>query len=179
MIIRRTFFRLPSMQKEVILHRKSFKEHRILGWSNEQLFDLVSNVNEYQHFLPACIGSGITKQVSDKELFAYLEIGVPPIIKETYVSHIKLSPPHLLTATSREGRLFHHLDTVWKFDPGVNKRTTNVTFSLDFEFKSKIYAQLIHAVFDQMAKQTMSAFTERAEQLYGPPFPVSQQPQRK
>lgn len=174
MIIRRTFFRFPSKAAESVIHRKQFKEHRILGWSNEQLFDLVSNVNEYQYFLPACIGSRITRQVSETELFAELEIGVPPIIKETYVSHIKLSPPHLLTASSREGRLFHHLETMWKFDPGVNgiSRTTNVTFKLDFEFKSKIYAQLIHTVFDQMAKQTMSAFTERAEQLYGPPFPV-------
>lgn len=175
MIIRRTFFRFPMKSDPGLIYRKRFNEQRLLGWSNDQLFDLVSNVNEYQYFLPACIRSSVTRQVSDVELFAELEIGVPPIIKETYISHIRLDPPHLLTASSKEGRLFHHLDTVWKFSPGVPgiKKSSTVDFSLDFEFKSQIYAKLVHTVFDQMAKQTMSAFTDRAEQLYGPPFPIA------
>lgn len=180
MLIRRTFFRFPASSKtqdagSKIIYRKQVNEERILGWSNDQLFDLVSNVNEYQYFLPACIRSRVTKQISDKELIAELEIGFPPIIKETYVSHIHLNPPHLLTASSAEGRLFYHLNTVWKFSPAHPslKRTSKVNFSLDFEFKSQIYAQLVHTVFDKMAKQTMSAFTQRAEQLYGPPFPVN------
>lgn len=173
-IIRRTFFRFPTRVDPTTVYRKRFREERLLGWSNEQLFDLVSNVNEYQYFLPACIRSTITKKISDHEIIAELEIGVPPLIQETYESHIKLNPPHLLTASSREGRLFHHLDTTWKFTAGVPgvKRTSQVLFTLDFEFKNAVYAKLVHSVFDQMAKQTMSAFTERAERLFGPEFPV-------
>ena len=177
LVLCRSFFRFPSKNDaENVVYRKRFHQERLLGWSNEQLFELVSNVNEYQYFLPACIRSRVTKQLSDREMVAELEIGVPPIIQETYVSHIRLSPPHLLTASSDEGRLFHHLNTVWRFSPGLAgvTRTSTVAFSLDFEFKSRLYAQLVHTVFDQMARQTMSAFTDRAAQLYGPPFPVSE-----
>lgn len=164
--------KLPGRGDKGIPSRKTFSDRRLVGWSQQQLFNLVSNVDEYQYFLPACVNSRIVERISDTILKGNLEIGIPPIISEVYTSTITLKPPSVVRAECREGKLFHDLSTEWKFTPGNQTRTTMVDFHVDFEFKSILYQQLAHTIFDSMAQQTMDAFMERAERLYGPPVPI-------
>ena len=170
--LRRGFFRLPPIKFSGENKRKTFHEERLVGWTVTQLYDVVSNVQDYKYFLPACFRSDIIQRISDTEIRAELEIGVPPLIKETYVSSVTLDKPNKVTAVCKDGQLFNHLSTEWKFQES-SSRSTLVSYHLEFEFKSQLYSQLVNAVFDQMSKETVDAFMERTEKLYGPPVPVT------
>lgn len=119
--------------------RKKYSEKRVLGWvaskfsinlvvncvvcsyyrwSREQLFEIVSNVDEYHLFLPACTKSFVTHRRGNL-IKADLEIGIPPILLEKYTSEVTLEPPHLVRAQCYKGKLFEHLMTEWKFSEGV------------------------------------------------------------
>ena len=176
LVVRRKFFggtRIPSIfSTSRSKNRKIFDDKRTVGWSVDQLFQVVSDVQEYKYFLPACFRSDVVDRVSDSVIRAELQIGIPPLITETYTSTVSLDKPFKVTAVSKEGKLFNHLKTEWKFE-AVSSRTSIVSYHLDFEFKSLVYSNLVNSLFDQMAKQTMDAFMKRTESLYGPPVPVN------
>lgn len=92
---------------------RTYAERRIIGYSRQQLFDVVAAVENYYLFVPACRKSQVIQRSKDS-LKAHLEIGIPPLL-ESYTSHVKLDRPNLVTAACIEGHLFKHLDTRWKF----------------------------------------------------------------
>ncbi|XP_074598978.1 coenzyme Q-binding protein COQ10 homolog B, mitochondrial [Brevipalpus obovatus] len=150
--------------------RKVYKEQRLLGYSKEQMFKIVSRVEDYHLFLPACTKSMVLSR-TPKFIKAELEIGFPPMIVEKYASHVTLERPTLVRAQCFDGRLFKHLITEWRFSDGLSKNseTCTIDFFIDFEFKSPFYAKLANAVFDQMVHQTINCFLQRAKEVYGRP----------
>lgn len=146
---------------------KRYLERKLIGYSPEQLFDVVANVGDYHKFLPMCNKSQVLRQ-SDKKVVASLEIGFSPII-ESYISHVDLIRPNLITAKCIDGVLFNHLDTKWKFDSVPNNQDAcMLEFFVSFEFKSMIYSNLAFMVFDKIVRMNVNAFLQRAEKLYGP-----------
>jgi len=150
--------------------RKVYREQRLLGYSKEQMFQIVSRVEDYHLFLPACTKSLVISR-NPKLVKAELEIGFPPMIVEKYVSHVELDRPTLVRAQCFDGRLFKHLITEWRFSDGVSddSGTCTIDFFIDFEFRSPFYAKLANAVFDQMVHQTINCFLQRAREVYGRP----------
>ncbi|XP_053210891.1 coenzyme Q-binding protein COQ10 homolog B, mitochondrial-like [Panonychus citri] len=150
--------------------RKTYREKRLLGYSKEQLFDIVSRVEDYHLFLPACTKSIVTHRETNL-VKADLVIGFPPMIVEKYTSHVDLNRPHLVRARCYDGRLFKHLITEWKFSDGKpgNQRSCTLDFFIDFEFRNVFYSKVAHTVFDQLVHQTVNCFLKRAKELYGKP----------
>ncbi|RWS10382.1 coenzyme Q-binding protein COQ10 B: mitochondrial-like isoform X3 [Dinothrombium tinctorium] len=171
-ICRRTLFGFP--EKPFNSRRKQYYERRILGYSKEMLFDVVARVEDYNQFLPACIRSEITFRGPDF-VKAELEIGFPPMIVESYTSHVTLKKPTLVKANCFDGRLFRHLATEWKFSDGLsnNSKSCTLEFKLDFEFRSELYSRLVNSVFDELVRQTVNAFLRRVEHLHGRPSHAS------
>jgi coenzyme Q-binding protein COQ10 len=58
-----------------------------------------------------------------------------------------------------------YLHNEWRFDPAPNG--TNVCFSVDFAFKSRIFEALAGQMFDRALRRMTSAFEQRAAALYG------------
>ncbi|CAG2183956.1 unnamed protein product, partial [Oppiella nova] len=147
---------------------KRYNERRILGYSPEQLYEVVSRVEDYHLFVPACVKSQVIER-HNTYLSAELEIGIPPLIWEKYTSRVLLSRPHSVTAKCIDGKLFRYLETNWRFSDGLahNKQSCCLDFSVSFEFRSLIHSQLVHVFFDEMVRKTVNAFLKRAEQLYG------------
>lgn len=149
---------------------RKYSERKIIGYTREQLFDVVAKVEDYHEFVPACKKS-VVLQRSPNFLIAKLEIGLP-YINESYTSRVCLDRPNIITANCYDGRLFEHLDTRWNFKLAPRKalQTTHclLEFAVDFQFKSLLYSKLAYLVFDEMAKLNVNAFLKRAEQLYGP-----------
>ncbi|XP_041977629.1 coenzyme Q-binding protein COQ10, mitochondrial [Aricia agestis] len=159
----RTFFTFPNASR--------VREHcgrQLVGFTMDQMFEVVSDVESYYKFVPWCKQS-LVLQKSPEKLKAKLIVGFPPI-NESYTSHVTLVKPLLVKAECKDGKLFHHLLTLWRFSPGLKKEPKScvVDFQITFEFKSTFHSQLSNLFFDQVARQMENAFIKEVERRNGP-----------
>ncbi|KAG8292035.1 coenzyme Q-binding protein COQ10 homolog B, mitochondrial [Homalodisca vitripennis] len=160
----RTFFTFPGSQAS---RQRNFTGRKLVGFTMDEMYSVVSDVENYKNFVPFCKRSDVSTRTRDY-LRGELEIGFPPIV-ESYVSHVILQQPRLVMAECKDGKLFDHLNTTWKFSPGLKnkKRSCVIDFHVDFQFKSLLHSQLAHMFFNEVVRQMESAFFEEAKRRYG------------
>ncbi|WJX41375.1 hypothetical protein P8452_28736 [Trifolium repens] len=146
---------------------KTYEEKRVLGYSPEQLFDVVAAVDFYHGFVPWCQRSEIVKRNPDGSFDAELEIGFKFLV-ESYVSHVELDRPKRIKTTVSQSTLFDHLINIWEFRPGPVPGTCDLYFLVDFKFQSPLYSQIASMFFKEVASRMVSSFTERCRMIYGP-----------
>lgn len=154
---------------------RTYSEKRLIGYTREQLFDVVAAVENYHLFVPACRKSQVISKTPNR-IKAKLEIGIPPLL-EAYTSNVRLERPKLITASCIEGVLFKHLETRWRFNPPPKPYSETqvclLDFYVSFEFKSLLTARLASPLFDEMVRLNVGAFLKRAEKLHGPPNKIN------
>ncbi|KAL5144586.1 Coenzyme Q-binding protein COQ10 B, mitochondrial [Glycine soja] len=182
--------------EEGILSR-TYEERRVLGYSTEQLFEVVSAVDFYHGFVPWCQRSDILRHYPDGSFDAELEIGFKFLV-ESYVSHVELDKPKRIKfpaatcpfcwgmqdrflhssshafiplpcmTTVSQSTLFEHLINIWEFNPGPVPGSCDLYFLVDFKFQSPLYRQIASVFFKEVASRMVGSFTERCRLIYGP-----------
>ncbi len=139
-------------------------EHKLVPYTDEQIFDLVADVGKYHDFLPWCAASRVRTR-TETELVADLTIGFGPF-RESFTSRVALDRPHRVVVRYEDGP-FRYLNNQWTFTPAA--RGCRVDFFVDFEFRSRMLQAAIGVVFNQAVAAMVNAFLKRAREVYGRP----------
>lgn len=159
----RQMFSLPGFDDDLA---KKYKERKLLGYSPQQMYDVVAAVEHYKDFVPWCQDSTVILRRDDTYLEAELQVGFQ-IFVEKYLSKVTLHPSTHITSHVGESTLFSHLDSSWRFQPGPTPQSVYLTFDVDFAFKSPLYRQVASLFFEEVVQRMMAAFEGRCRKLYG------------
>ncbi|CAG8433621.1 10918_t:CDS:2 [Diversispora eburnea] len=167
---KRNFFNFS----DIMSSKKSYTGNKIVGYTQKQLFDVVSNVDDYYNFIPFCINSEVlkTQYVDQRTKILTAALGVQFIgYSETYVSEVTCKRPSYVQAVASADSLFNHLTTLWQFIPDQKLPPTHchLDFYIEFEFSSPLYAQVSNMFTEQINEIMVTAFEKRCEEIYGPP----------
>ena len=140
-------------------------EKRIVPYTPEQMFSLVADVERYPEFLPWCVATRIRSR-QDNEFTADL-IAAFAAFREQYTSRVKLDPDASVILIEYIDGPFEHLTNRWHF--GALDSGCEISFDIDFRFRSKTLEVLISGVFTKAIKKMTASFETRAHRLYGSP----------
>jgi coenzyme Q-binding protein COQ10 len=138
-------------------------ETKHLPYTPEQLFELVADVARYDEFLPWVVAVRV-RSSSETETVADLVVGFNAF-KERFTSRVSKERPGRILVDYIEGPL-KYLKNEWRFE-AAPQGGTNVFFSVDFAFKSRLFESLAGAMFDRALRRMTGAFEQRAAALYG------------
>ncbi|WP_426114300.1 type II toxin-antitoxin system RatA family toxin [Massilia sp. PWRC2] len=141
-----------------VVHKTVF-----LGYSAEQMFDLVANVADYPKFLPWC-GAVTVLEQSDTKLVASVGINFHGV-KQSFTTANTNTRPAQMAMKLVDGP-FKVMDGLWTFK-ALREDACKVEFDLRYEFSSVILEQLIGPVFSMIANSMVDSFCKRAETVYG------------
>ena len=132
-----------SRQMGGMIKKKEYLERRVIGYTMDEMFDVVSDVEHYKEFVRYCRSSEVlSKELchckETNQVKAKLEVGFgfPPIV-ERYNSTVVMARPHLIKAFCTDGELFHYLICDWRFSPGLPSypRTCTLDLAVRFDFQ--------------------------------------------
>ncbi|MGN5374081.1 type II toxin-antitoxin system RatA family toxin [Sphingomonas hankookensis] len=138
-------------------------ETRHLPYTPEQMFDLVADVGRYGEFLP-WVSAIRVRSNSDTEMVADMIVGFKGL-RESFTSKVQKERPDHIRVDYLDGPL-KYLNNDWRFRPD-GQGGTNVDFTVDFQFKNRVFEMLAGQVFDRALRKMIGAFEDRAAQLYG------------
>jgi len=138
---------------------------KTVGYSAEEIFDLVIDVSSYPDFLPWCLSSSTT-EIEAGSFHADLLIGFK-IFRENFGSRVKFKRPQVIEVTPTYGP-FRKMRNMWSFED-KGKNCCLIDFYVDFEFRSLFLNKVMGLLFYEAVKKMVDCFEKQASQKYGPP----------
>ena len=146
----------------------AFRNQRRVRHSAAQMFDLVADVERYPEFVPLCRALKVRRRDrSDgvETLIADMEIGYKAI-RETFASRVTLDPAGPKIRVEYVDGPFSQLENVWSFHDEPDGGST-VGFFIAYEFRNRLLAAVMGAMFDAAFRKFSAAFEARADEIYG------------
>jgi coenzyme Q-binding protein COQ10 len=142
---------------------QSIKLTRQSPFSAQQMFDLITDVDRYDEFIPYCTASRVRRR-SDTEMLADLAIGYK-MLRETYSSRIEMGASPLSVTVHQAKGPFRHLFNQWVFED--TETGCEVHFELQFEFAVPLLRRIIQPMMNRVVERFIAAFETRALDIYG------------
>ena len=146
-----------------------FSNRRRVQHRAEQMFNLVADVERYPDFVPLCQALKVRqrKQNGDGTETVVCDMTVSfKLVKETFTSEVTLDKAHLKILVRYLKGPFSNLENRWTFE-AKGEEACDVGFFIAYEFKSKMLATLMGAMFDAAFMRFSAAFEKRADMIYG------------
>ena len=134
----------------------------LVSFSADQMFSLVNDVARYHEFLPGCSGSRVIES-SDSAMVASVDVSKAGISK-TFTTSNRLADGAEILMELVDGP-FKKLQGGWYFTP-LDDQACKVELKLEFEFSSRMIEMAFGKIFNELTTNMVSAFTQRAKQVY-------------
>jgi len=141
----------------------SISKTALIPYSAEKMYDLVADVDNYQHFLPWCSGSK-TLSRTDDEVQGQVDIEHMGLNK-TFSTLNRMHKNKMIEMKLLKGP-FKHLQGFWRFD-ALDENGCKISLDLEFEFSNKVMSLAFGPIFSQIANSMVDAFCKRAIKVYG------------
>lgn len=141
-----------------VVHKSVF-----LGYSAQQMFDLVARIEDYPKFLPWCGGVEIRER-SENRTVASVGINYHGV-RQSFTTANDNVPGESIRMKLVDGP-FKSLDGVWTFK-ALREDACKIELDLHYEFSSTLLAKLVGPVFGVIANSMVDSFCKRAETVYG------------
>jgi coenzyme Q-binding protein COQ10 len=147
----------------------NFSTKRRVAHDAAQMFDLVADVEKYPQFVPLCrslrVKSRTSKDGGVEVLIADMTVAYK-LIRETFTSRVTLDKPKLTILVEYLNGPFSRMENRWTFRQ-AGEGACEVEFFIDYEFRSRVLAMLMGAMFDAAFRRFATAFEKRADEVYG------------
>ncbi|EPX72036.1 ubiquinone binding protein Coq10 [Schizosaccharomyces octosporus yFS286] len=144
-----------------------FRASKLMPYKPSFLFRLVSDIDEYERFVPFCQKSKITSRDLTTGLpnKADLTIGFGSFC-ETFDSRVVCDPvERTVLADASHHRLFQYLKTNWKIAE-ASKGRVRVDLEVEFEFASKLHSVVSKMAGSTVATEIIQGFVDQAKRKY-------------
>ena len=145
---------------------KTVKKSVLLWYSPQEMYLLVTAVDQYAQFLPWCDHA----RILDSDAHGVTaEVGIAfSGIRQTFTTRNTHTPDQRVGMALVKGP-FSQLDGEWNFLPlgDGSQRACKVELTLQYGFDNATLGRLVGPVFDKIASSLVDAFVKRAAQVYG------------
>jgi coenzyme Q-binding protein COQ10 len=137
------------------------KENRIVPYTADLMYRIVSDIERYPEFLPWVLALRVLSREGNL-LTAEMAVGYGPF-REKYVSRITLDPGlHTIDVVAIKGP-FRRLENHWGFTP--ENAGCLIDFAIQFEFANPLLQAAAAHSFEKVLLKMTDAFVARAAAL--------------
>ena len=146
-----------------------FETKRRVRHTASDMFDLVADVERYPEFVPLCRALKVRQRTSGPDgtevLIADMTVAYK-LISETFTSRVTLDRAKLCILVQYVDGPFSKMENRWTFAP-LEVRACEVVFFIAYEFRSRMLAMLMGAMFEAAFRRFTTAFERRADEIFG------------
>ena len=136
----------------------------LVGYSANQMFDLVNDIKHYPSFMQGCKSAAIVSQ-SESEIVGELCLAKAGI-SHRFTTRNTLTRPTQIQMQLVEGN-FSAFHACWTFQ-ALTDNACKVTLLMEFEFKAGLLEFAAEKLFSSSANNLVDALVARASEVYGP-----------
>jgi ribosome-associated toxin RatA of RatAB toxin-antitoxin module len=135
----------------------------LIGYSAQQMYALVEDVESYPQFLPWCERAEVPLRQPGRTV-ATLHINFHGL--RQHFTTDNANQPHTRIDMKLVSGTFRSLDGHWQFT-ALGDKACKVEFSLRYQFASRLLERTAGPVFHRIADGFVDAFARRAEEKFG------------
>ncbi len=147
---------------------KRHREQKTVPFTADQMFDLITDVEQYPSFIPWCERIAVTEEWEEGGI-RYMTASMTAsfkVYRETVHTRVAMDrAQHEVTVDYLDGP-FKHLHNVWTFTDRPDRGDCLIDFYIEFEFRSRVLQLAITPVFSEAVHRMVRAFDDRARTMY-------------